>query len=42
MPKKLERKLMEMAEKKGFSKKRKNAYTFGTMRKLGWKPKGEK
>jgi len=39
MPKKLEKKLKRSAKKKGLKGKRKNAYIFGTMRKLGWKPK---
>lgn len=42
MPKELEEKLMKMAMKKGLKGKRKNAYVFGTMRKTGWKPSGEK
>ncbi len=39
MPKKLERKLKREAKKKGLSKKRTGAYVYGTMRKLGWRPK---
>lgn len=39
MPKKLERKLKTEAKKKGFGKKRTGAYVYGTLRKLGWKPK---
>lgn len=39
MPKKLERKLKAEARKKGFGKKRTGAYVYGTLRKLGWKPK---
>jgi hypothetical protein len=39
MPKKLERKLRKQAKKKGLSKKRTNAYVYGTMRKTGWRPK---
>jgi hypothetical protein len=39
MPKKLERKLKSEAKKKGFGKKRTGAYVYGTLRKLGWKPK---
>lgn len=42
MPKKLEAKLKRQARKKGFGKKRMGAYVYGTMRKLGWKPKREK
>lgn len=39
MPKKLERKLKREAKKKGFGKKRTGAYVYGTLRKLGWKPR---
>ena len=39
MPKKLERKLKAEAKSKHFGKKRSNAYVYGTLRKLGWKPK---
>jgi hypothetical protein len=39
MPKPLERKLKAEAKKKGFGKKRSNAYVYGTLRKTGWKPK---
>jgi hypothetical protein len=39
MPKQLERKLKTEAKKKGFGKKRSNAYIYGTLRKTGWKPK---
>jgi hypothetical protein len=39
MPKKLERKLKSEAKKKGFGKKRTGAYVYGTLRKLGWRPK---
>jgi len=39
MPKQLERKLKAEAKKKGFGKKRANAYVYGTLRKTGWKPK---
>ena len=42
MPKALERKLAMQARKKGFSKKRAGAYVYGTLRKTGWKPTGEK
>lgn len=41
MPKILEERLMRAARKRGFKGKRKNAYVFGTLRKLGWKPKRE-
>lgn len=39
MPKDLERRLKAQARKKRFGKKRTNAYVYGTMRRLGWKPK---
>jgi len=39
MPKKLEQKLKTEAKKKGLSKKRADAYVYGTLRKTGWKPK---
>lgn len=39
MPKALERKLKAEAAAKHFGKKRTNAFVYGTMRKLGWKPK---
>lgn len=39
MPKKLERKLKREARKKGFGAKRTGAYVYGTLRKLGWKPR---
>ena len=39
MPKILERKLKRQARKKGLTGKRAAAYTYGTMRKTGWKPK---
>lgn len=42
MPKELERKLKTKARKKGFSKKRANAYVYGTLRKTGWKPSHQK
>lgn len=42
MPKKLEAKLKKAAKKKGLGKKRAAAYTYGSLRKTGWKPKGEK
>lgn len=42
MPKEMERKLKRQARKKGLSKKRADAYVYGTMRKSGWKPKREK
>ena len=39
MPKKLEVKLKKEAKAKGLGKKRSGAYVYGTLRKLGWKPK---
>ena len=39
MPKGLERKLKREAKAKAFGKQRTNAYVYGTLRKLGWKPK---
>lgn len=43
MPKELEKKLQKEANThKGWSKKKKDAYVYGTLRKTGWKPKKEK
>lgn len=42
MPKELERKLKREAEKKGLTGERKDAFIYGTMRKMGWKPEREK
>lgn len=39
MPKKLENLLKREAQKKHLSGKQRNAYVYGTLRKLGWKPK---
>jgi hypothetical protein len=39
MPKKIEKKLKKQARKKGLGPKRANAYVYGTLRKMGWKPK---
>ena len=39
MPKRLERRLKKEVKKKGLKGERANAYVYGTMRKLGWKPK---
>jgi len=39
MPKQLEAKLNLEAKRKHLSKKRAAAYVYGTLRKLGWKPK---
>ncbi len=38
MSKELEDKLSKTARKKGLTGKRKAAYIFGTMRKMGWTP----
>lgn len=38
MPKKLERKLFREARARGYSKKRTNAFVFGTLRRTGWRP----
>lgn len=42
MPKKLEAKLKREAKKKGLSGKRANAYVYGSLRDMGWKPKRER
>ena len=42
MPKKIELRLKAEARRKGFGKKRTGAYVYGTLRKLGWKPKRHK
>lgn len=42
MPKAAENKLRKEAEKKGLKGARKDAYIYGTLRKLGWKPEREK
>lgn len=39
MPKTLERKLKATARRRHYGRKRKNAYVYGTLRKLGWKPR---
>lgn len=39
MPKKIEKELLKEAHKKHLKGKAKDAYVYGTMRKLGWKPK---
>jgi len=39
MPKRAERKLKKVARKRGYGKKRAGRYIYGTLRKLGWKPK---
>jgi len=42
MPRKLERKLKKQVAKKPWSKKRKAAYIYGTLRKTGWVPSTQK
>lgn len=42
MPKALERKLKREAKQKGLKGKRENAYIYGAMRNIGWKPKRER
>lgn len=42
MPKALELKLKAEAKRKGYGVKRTNAYVYGTLRKVGWKPKKRK
>lgn len=44
MPKQLEERLMREAKKKGYKpgSKEFNAYVYGTMRRMGWKPKRER
>ena len=42
MPKAMERKLKRTAKKRGYGKERSDAYTYGTMRKTGWKPSTQK
>lgn len=42
MPKKEEEKLKRQASKKGLKGERKDAYVYGTLRKMGWKPSREK
>ena len=41
MPKKMEKRLKREAKSKGFSGKRADRYVYGTMRKMGWKPKSK-
>lgn len=42
MPKKMEQALKKAAHKKGLTGKRADKYVYGTLRKVGWKPKKEK
>ena len=39
MPKAMEEKLKRQVANKKWSKKKKNAYIYGTLRKTGWEPK---
>lgn len=41
MPKVLEDKLRREADARGFGKEHRNAFVYGTMREMGWKPKRE-
>jgi hypothetical protein len=41
MPKALEQKLKKEVAGKNWSKERKNAYIYGTLRKTGWKPSSQ-
>jgi len=42
MPKAIEKRLIKEAKKKRLSKTRTGAYVYGTLRKMGWKPKRKK
>lgn len=42
MPVAMERKLKKEAKKKGLKGSRVDAYVYGTMRKTGWKPAGQR
>lgn len=42
MPKEFEKQLKKEAKAKGLKGERADAYVYGTMRKMGWKPKKEK
>jgi len=42
MPAAAERALKAQAHKKGYSGERANAYVYGTLRGMGWKPKRER
>jgi hypothetical protein len=42
VPEALHKYLKKQAKKKGLKGKRRDKYIYGTMRKTGWKPKGEK
>jgi hypothetical protein len=42
MPAKLEQQLKRQAKSKGLKGDRANAFVYGTLRKTGWAPSGEK
>ena len=42
MPKEIEEKLKRKAKKRELSRKRTADYVYGTLRKIGWKPKKKK
>lgn len=42
MPKAMEKSLKREAKKKGLTGARRDAYIYGTLRKMGWKPKSER
>ena len=42
MPKKMKMALKKRAKQMGLGKKRMGAYIFGTMRKMGWRPKKDR
>jgi len=42
MPKAVERKLKSIARHRHYGKKRTNAFVYGSLRKMGWKPKRER
>lgn len=42
MPKKEEEKLKRQGKKKGLKGEKLDAYVYGTLRKMGWKPEREK
>jgi hypothetical protein len=39
MPKRVEKKLKATARRRGYSKKRSASYVYGTLRKMGWRPR---
>ena len=42
MPKEVERSARRTAKKRGYGKKRTDAYVYGTLRNTGWKPPRER